>query len=84
MSNDRVKGLVAIVTGAGSSGPGMGNGKASAILYAKEGAKVMLVDRNNKAAKETENLIKKEGGFFITVTATTAIYTHCLRVAVPI
>ena len=38
---DRVKGKVAIVTGAGSIGPGMGNGKASAILYAREGAQVI-------------------------------------------
>ena len=36
---DRLKGKVAIVTGAGSAGPGWGNGKASAVLYAREGAK---------------------------------------------
>jgi NAD(P)-dependent dehydrogenase (short-subunit alcohol dehydrogenase family) len=39
----RVKDKVVIVTGAGSVGPGMGNGKASSIVYAREGAKVMLV-----------------------------------------
>ena len=43
---NRVKGKVAVVTGAGSIAAGMGNGKASAILYAREGARVMLVDRN--------------------------------------
>ena len=59
---DRVKGKVAIVTGAGSIGPGMGNGKASAILYAREGARVMLVDYNLKAAEETKHLIDEEGG----------------------
>ena len=59
---DRVKGKVAIVTGAGSVGPGMGNGKAAAILYAREGARVMLVDYDPVAAEETKDLIDKEGG----------------------
>ena len=59
---DRVKGKVAIVTGAGSVGPGIGNGKAAAILYAREGARVMLVDYSLEAAEETRNLIDKEGG----------------------
>ena len=40
----RLEGKVAIVTGAGSSGPGVGNGKAAAVLFAREGAKVLLVD----------------------------------------
>jgi NAD(P)-dependent dehydrogenase (short-subunit alcohol dehydrogenase family) len=40
-----LEGKVAIVTGAGSSGPGFGTGKATAILFAREGAKVVLVDR---------------------------------------
>ena len=40
----RVEGKVAIVTGAGSVGEGIGNGKAAAILYAREGAKVLLAD----------------------------------------
>jgi NAD(P)-dependent dehydrogenase (short-subunit alcohol dehydrogenase family) len=43
---DRVKGKIALVSGAGSVGPGWGNGKASAVLYAREGARVMAVDRN--------------------------------------
>jgi len=37
---ERLKNKVAIVTGAGSEGPGWGNGKASAVLFAREGAKV--------------------------------------------
>jgi len=59
---DRVKGKGAIVVGAGSIGPGMGNGKASAILYAREGARVLVVDRNLEAAEETKHLIDEEGG----------------------
>jgi len=58
----RVQGKVAIVTGAGSVGPGMGNGKASAILYAREGAQVVLADYNKDAAEETKYLIDEEGG----------------------
>ena len=58
----RLAGKVAIVTGAGSNGPGIGNGKAAAIVYAREGARVMLVDRNLDAAEETQRLIADEGG----------------------
>jgi NAD(P)-dependent dehydrogenase (short-subunit alcohol dehydrogenase family) len=58
----RLKDKVAIVTGAGSIRPGMGNGKATAILFAREGAKVACVDRNLEAAEETVKMIKSEGG----------------------
>ncbi len=53
---------VVIVTGAGSIGPGWGNGKASAVLYAREGARVFCVDRNDDAAGETAAIIEGEGG----------------------
>ena len=59
---ERVKGKVAIITGAGSIGAGIGIGKATAILLAREGARVMLVDLNPEAAEETKRLIDKEGG----------------------
>jgi NAD(P)-dependent dehydrogenase (short-subunit alcohol dehydrogenase family) len=62
MMGGRVKDKVAIVTGGGSIGPGFGNGKASAIVYAREGAKVMVVDINLKAAEETTQIIEAEGG----------------------
>ncbi len=58
----RLKDKVAIVSGAGSIRPGMGNGKATAILFAREGAKVIAVDKNLKAAEETVKLIAGEGG----------------------
>ncbi|MBN2463156.1 MAG: SDR family oxidoreductase [Dehalococcoidia bacterium] len=58
----RLKDKVAIISGAGSTRPGMGNGKATAILFAREGAKVIAVDRNLKAAEETVRLIVEEGG----------------------
>ena len=58
----RMEGKVAIVTGAGSSGPGIGNGKAAAVLFAREGAKVLLVDQVLARAEETLELIRQEGG----------------------
>ena len=59
---DRLKDRVTIVTGAGSIGPGWGNGKATAVLFAREGAKVFAVDINLAAAEETETIIEGEGG----------------------
>ncbi len=59
---DRLANKVAIVTGAGSIGPGWGNGKAVAALYAREGAKVVAVDINQEAAEETARIIEEEGG----------------------
>ena len=58
----RLEGKVAIVTGAGSSGQGIGNGKATAVLFAREGAKVLLVDAVRERAEETLIMIKEEGG----------------------
>src|SRR4051794_27500248 len=59
---DRLKGKVAMVVGAGSIGPGWGNGKATAVTFAREGAQVFCVDRNAKAAQETVDIITSEGG----------------------
>jgi len=66
---DRLKDKVAIVTGAGSIGPGIGNGKATSVLYAREGARLVLVDHNPGAADETKNIIDGEGGECIIVEA---------------
>jgi NAD(P)-dependent dehydrogenase (short-subunit alcohol dehydrogenase family) len=74
---DRVKGKVAVVTGAGSIGLGMGNGKASAIVYAREGARVMLVDYNIDAANETKALIQEEGGDCIVFEADVSKSNGC-------
>jgi NAD(P)-dependent dehydrogenase (short-subunit alcohol dehydrogenase family) len=61
MSN-RLKDKVAIVVGAGSIGPGWGNGKATAVAFAREGAKVACADINLAAAEETAAIIAGEGG----------------------
>ncbi len=74
---ERVKGKVAIVTGAGVIGPGMGNGKASTILYAREGAQVMAVDCNLEAAEETKHLIDEEGGECIVFKADVSKSDDC-------
>jgi NAD(P)-dependent dehydrogenase (short-subunit alcohol dehydrogenase family) len=58
----RLENRVAIVIGAGSIGPGWGNGKASAVLFAREGAKVFAVDLSGDAAEETVSVIRSEGG----------------------
>jgi NAD(P)-dependent dehydrogenase (short-subunit alcohol dehydrogenase family) len=59
----RVEGKVAIVTGAGSTpGPGVGTGKAAAVVLAREGATVLCVDVVPERAAETKALIESEGG----------------------
>src|SRR4030088_1086523 len=66
---DRLKGKTAMVVGAGSIGPGWGNGKATAVTFAREGAQVFCVDRNGKAAQETVDIIVSEGGKAAAFTA---------------
>ena len=59
----RLKDRIAIVVGAGQSpGEGMGNGRATAITFAREGASVLCVDRNLASAKETADMISAKGG----------------------
>ena len=57
----RLESKVAIVTGAGSIGEGWGNGKAAAVLFAREGAKVFLVDIDPEALAATADIIAGEG-----------------------
>jgi NAD(P)-dependent dehydrogenase (short-subunit alcohol dehydrogenase family) len=59
----RLEGKVAIVVGAGQTpGDTIGNGRATAILFAREGAHVIAVDRDPASAEETVSLIRSEGG----------------------
>jgi NAD(P)-dependent dehydrogenase (short-subunit alcohol dehydrogenase family) len=59
----RLKDKVAIVVGAGQSpGEGMGNGRATALTFGREGAKVLCVDRNLASAEETAGMIASKGG----------------------
>lgn len=61
-ASGRLEGRVAFITGIGSIGPGWGNGKAIAALFAKEGAKVFGIDLNAEAAAETQHIIREGGG----------------------
>ena len=65
----RLKDRVAVVLGAGSSGPGWGNGKAAAVLFAREGARVFAVDLRHRAAEETREIVAAEGGDATSFTA---------------
>src|ERR1700754_1804160 len=59
----RLKNRVAIVVGAGQSpGEGIGNGRATALTFAREGARVLCVDHNLESAQETVELIGVKGG----------------------
>src|SRR5690349_18013360 len=58
----RLKGKVAIVAGGGASGSVLGNGQATAILFAREGAKVLVADAMLDRAQATVDMIAKEGG----------------------
>jgi NAD(P)-dependent dehydrogenase (short-subunit alcohol dehydrogenase family) len=64
----RLANKVAIVSGAGSVGPGWGNGRATAVLFAREGASVFAVDRVPDAMDETRDLIAEFGGTVVTHT----------------
>ncbi len=58
----RLQGKVAVVIGAGQSpGEGVGNGRAAAIRFAREGARVLAVDRRLESAEETAEIIRGEG-----------------------
>lgn len=73
----RLAGKVAIVTGAGSSGEGVGNGKAAAILFAREGAKVLCADAIEARAQETAEAILREGGDAFAVRADVSKAPEC-------
>jgi NAD(P)-dependent dehydrogenase (short-subunit alcohol dehydrogenase family) len=73
----RLKDKVAIVTGAGSRGPGIGNGKAAAILFAREEAKVLCVDAQLDRAEETVKTITSEGNTAHALAADVTRATDC-------
>lgn len=78
----RLKNKVAIVVGAGQTpGDTIGNGRATAILFAREGATVLLVDRNLESARETEQMIKDEGGACSVLQADVMVESDCKAIA---
>lgn len=76
----RLKDKVAIVVGAGQTpGDTIGNGRATAILFAREGARVVLVDFDKYSVRETQVLIEAEGGRCFTVIADVTRDEDCQR-----
>jgi NAD(P)-dependent dehydrogenase (short-subunit alcohol dehydrogenase family) len=75
----RLDAKVAIVTGCGGSDRWPGTGRASAILFAREGAKLVLVDRDPLALEETRARIAKEGGQALAVEADLTRSADCQR-----
>jgi len=80
--HQRLAGKTAIVTGAGSlQGAGVGIGKAIALLFAREGAKVCLVDRKPDRAEATRKLIASAGGKAFVCAADVTSSADCARAA---
>jgi len=72
-----LKDKVAIVTGAGSRGDGIGNGRAAAILLAREGVKVGLLDATEAWAAATKAMIDAEGGTSMVLVADVSDNASC-------
>src|SRR4030095_10891226 len=74
----RLKDKVAIIVGAGQTpGETIGNGRATAILFAREGASVVLVDTTLNTAQEPKALIEAEGGTCFSVKADVTLEEDC-------
>lgn len=67
MGTGRFDGKVVVLTGAGSLAEGWGNGRATSVLYAREGAQLVLVDRNPDSLARTAELVAAEGATATTV-----------------
>ena len=79
---DRLKGKTAIICGAGQTpGSTVGNGKAMALLFARAGAKVLCVDRDETRARETSDEIKAEGGEAVPLAADITLAADADRIA---
>ena len=77
---ERLQGRIAIVTGAGCIGPGWGNGRATAVRFAEEGARIFAVDRELDSVTETVERVKAVGGEIVThqcdVTGSASVERH--------
>ena len=76
----RLAGKVAIVTGAGSQGEGVGTGKAMAYVFAREGARVCLVDLERDRAEVTRSMIAEAGGEAFVCAADVTDGSTCAQV----
>ena len=80
-SNLGLEGKVAVICGGGAEGDGIGNGRATAILLAKAGAKVAIVDKNLESAQVTTDMIQDFGGTSCTIEADTTSESDCKMLA---
>ena len=72
-----LQGKVAIVTGGGAAGDGIGNGRAAAILLARAGVRVLVVDRHRDLAQRTAEMIEQEGGVALAHAAEVTDEAQC-------
>jgi NAD(P)-dependent dehydrogenase (short-subunit alcohol dehydrogenase family) len=77
--NRTLAGKVAIVTGAGTEGEGIGIGRATAVVLAGEGARVCLVDRDAGRAESTRMQIEKAGGEAFVTAGDVTVRADCAR-----
>lgn len=78
----RLKDKIAIVVGAGQqAGENIGNGRATAILFAREGATVLLVDRDEDSASQTLTMIEAQGGVASVLRADITLEDDCRAIA---
>ncbi len=78
----RLDGKVAVVIGAGQTpGDTIGNGRATAVLFAREGARVVAVDRRKDSATQTVDMIRGEGGDAIAIEADATDEAACEQLA---
>jgi NAD(P)-dependent dehydrogenase (short-subunit alcohol dehydrogenase family) len=75
--NKRLKGKAIIVVGAGTKGEGVGNGRATAIQFAREGGLVFCVDQDESAAAATVKMIRDEGGSAVSYSANITNTREC-------
>lgn len=77
--DEGLAGKVALISGGGAAGDGIGNGRAAAILLARAGTKVMVADRELALAERTVEMISAEGGAAAAISADVTSETDCQR-----
>jgi NAD(P)-dependent dehydrogenase (short-subunit alcohol dehydrogenase family) len=77
--DEGLAGKVAIISGGGAAGDGIGNGRAAAVLLARTGTRVLVVDRDLKLAERTVQMIAEEGGTAAAHAADATSEAECKR-----
>jgi len=77
--DDGLAGKVALLSGGGAAGDGIGNGRAAAILLARAGVKILVADRELELAERTVEMITSEGGIAAALAADVTDEADCAR-----